>query len=226
VARYRNAYPELFSAAPRIDASNFTVAIDVVPALQRLGKTDEALALLAGSEEVMARLALGGHRSRPRAGLRLDPRRAGIQGDLRRHRARHGPAARRAREAAQGRAARSRRDRAGRFRELGPRDRAERLPRETCLRHYSRPTSDPGSRPPDSGADMTRSARRGCRRDRQRVRRDAVEGHEPALAGHALRADLDARDGRLGGPRVPHAAARLARAPEPGPAVRLAGSAR
>jgi TolB-like protein/Tfp pilus assembly protein PilF len=58
VARYRKVYPELFSVAPRIDASNFTVAIDVVPALQRLGKTDEALALLAGSEKVMARLPL------------------------------------------------------------------------------------------------------------------------------------------------------------------------
>ena len=58
VARYRKAYPELFSAAPRIDASNFTTAIDMVPALQKLGKTEEALALLAGSEKVMAKLPL------------------------------------------------------------------------------------------------------------------------------------------------------------------------
>ncbi len=60
VARYRKAYPELFTAAPRIDAWNYTVAIDIVPALQKLGKTDEALALLAGSEKVMARLPLLG----------------------------------------------------------------------------------------------------------------------------------------------------------------------
>jgi len=58
VARYRNSYPELFSATPRIDASNFTVALAVVPGLQKLGKTEEALALLAGSEKVMARLPL------------------------------------------------------------------------------------------------------------------------------------------------------------------------
>jgi tetratricopeptide (TPR) repeat protein len=58
VARYRKAYPELFSAAPRIDASNFGAAIDMVPALQKLGETDEALALLAGSEKVMAKLPL------------------------------------------------------------------------------------------------------------------------------------------------------------------------
>jgi len=58
VARYRNAYPELFMAAPRIDASNFMAAIDMAPALQKLGKTDEALALLAGSEKVMAKLPL------------------------------------------------------------------------------------------------------------------------------------------------------------------------
>ena len=57
-ARYRKVYPELFSAAPRVDASNFMAAIDMVPALQRLGKTDEALTLLAGSEKVMAKLPL------------------------------------------------------------------------------------------------------------------------------------------------------------------------
>jgi TolB-like protein/Tfp pilus assembly protein PilF len=57
-ARYRKVYPELFSAAPRIDAANFFAAIDVIPALQKLGKTDEALALLAASEKVMAKLPL------------------------------------------------------------------------------------------------------------------------------------------------------------------------
>jgi TolB-like protein/Tfp pilus assembly protein PilF len=60
VARYRKAFPEMFSAAPRIGASDFTTAIDMVPALQKLGKTDEALALLAGSEKVMAKLPLLG----------------------------------------------------------------------------------------------------------------------------------------------------------------------
>jgi TolB-like protein/Flp pilus assembly protein TadD len=58
VARYREAYPELFSAAPSVDVSNFVPAIDMVPALQKLGKTDEALALLAGSEKVMDKLPL------------------------------------------------------------------------------------------------------------------------------------------------------------------------
>ena len=60
VARFQNAYPELFSAAPLVDASNFMTAIDMVPALQKLGRTDEALALLAGSEEGMAELPLLG----------------------------------------------------------------------------------------------------------------------------------------------------------------------
>ncbi len=60
VARYRKAYPEMFSAAPRIGASDFTTAIDMVPALQKLGNTEEALALLAGSEKVMAKLPLLG----------------------------------------------------------------------------------------------------------------------------------------------------------------------
>jgi hypothetical protein len=58
VARYRMAYPGLLSAAPSVDASNFTAMIDVVPALQKLGRTDEAVALLAGSEKVMAELPL------------------------------------------------------------------------------------------------------------------------------------------------------------------------
>jgi tetratricopeptide (TPR) repeat protein len=58
VTRYRKAYPEMFSATPRIGASDFTTAIDMVPALQKLGNTEEALALLAGSEKVMAKLPL------------------------------------------------------------------------------------------------------------------------------------------------------------------------
>ena len=58
VARYRKVYPELFSAAPHMDASNFMAAIDVVPALQKLGKMDDALGLLTGSEQVMAKLPL------------------------------------------------------------------------------------------------------------------------------------------------------------------------
>jgi len=62
VARYRQAYPELFAAAPRIDASNFMPAIDMVPSLLKAGKTDDALALLAGSEKVMATLPLLGRR--------------------------------------------------------------------------------------------------------------------------------------------------------------------
>ena len=60
VARYRNAYPELFSAAPRFDAGNYSTAVEVVPALQKLAKDTEALALLAGSEKVMAELPLLG----------------------------------------------------------------------------------------------------------------------------------------------------------------------
>ena len=39
-----------------------------------------------------------------------------------------------------------------------------------------------------------------------------VEGREPAVAGHALRAHRHAPDGRLGDPRVLRAAARVARA--------------
>ncbi len=60
VARYWKAYPELSSATPRVDASNFETAVDMVPALQKLGRTDEARALLAGSEKVMAKLPLLG----------------------------------------------------------------------------------------------------------------------------------------------------------------------
>jgi len=60
VARYQKAYPELFSAARRIDATNFMAAIDIVPSLQAAGETDDALALLTGSEQVMARLPMLG----------------------------------------------------------------------------------------------------------------------------------------------------------------------
>jgi TolB-like protein/Tfp pilus assembly protein PilF len=60
VARYRKAYPELFSAAPRIDAGNFMVAVDMVPSLQKAGMPDKALALLAAGEKVMAKQPLLG----------------------------------------------------------------------------------------------------------------------------------------------------------------------
>ena len=53
------------------------------------------------------------------------------------------------------------------------------------------------------------------------VRRDAREGREPAVAGHAVRADRHAADGCLGDHGVLRAAARLAQAAEQGPEVRL-----
>jgi hypothetical protein len=62
VARYREAYPELVSAAPRIDATNYWLAIGMVPSLQKAGRRDDALALLAGSDKVMAGLPLLGVR--------------------------------------------------------------------------------------------------------------------------------------------------------------------
>jgi len=55
--RYRKAYPELFSqASPRIDRSNYIVAIAVVPVVQALGRTDEARALLDGVDRVIRTL--------------------------------------------------------------------------------------------------------------------------------------------------------------------------
>jgi len=52
--RYRKAYPELFlPASPRIDARNYRVAVEVVPVLQALGRTDEAHALLDGIERAI-----------------------------------------------------------------------------------------------------------------------------------------------------------------------------
>jgi len=145
VARYQKAYPELFEASRRIDGTSYWVAISMVPSLQKAGRRDDALALLAGSENVMARLPLLGSSgyaerctsagaarseaggaygvagsgtggmavglallSRHRPGLRFRPRRSRVQGHLRRHRARHGATAGRAREAAEGCAARSR----------------------------------------------------------------------------------------------------------------------
>ena len=55
--RYRKAYPELFSqASPRIDRSNYIVAIAVVSVVQALGQTDEARALLDGVERVIRTL--------------------------------------------------------------------------------------------------------------------------------------------------------------------------
>jgi hypothetical protein len=51
LGRYRKAYPELFlPASPRIDRLNYLVAVEVVPVLQALGRTDEAHALLDGVE--------------------------------------------------------------------------------------------------------------------------------------------------------------------------------
>ena len=58
VARYRSAYPELSSAVPHIDVWNYSTALDMVPALQKLGRMDEAIALLAGGEKAMAGLPL------------------------------------------------------------------------------------------------------------------------------------------------------------------------
>jgi len=60
VARYQKAYPELFAASRRIDGTSYWVAISMVPSLQKAGRRDDALALLAGSENVMARLPLLG----------------------------------------------------------------------------------------------------------------------------------------------------------------------
>jgi len=60
VARYQKSYPELFSAARRIDPTNFSAAIDMVPSLRKAGQPDDALALLDGSEQVMAKLPLLG----------------------------------------------------------------------------------------------------------------------------------------------------------------------
>ncbi|HQR53882.1 MAG TPA: tetratricopeptide repeat protein [Burkholderiales bacterium] len=52
--RYRKAYPELFAqASPRIDARNYRVAVEVVPVLQALARTDEARALLDGIERAI-----------------------------------------------------------------------------------------------------------------------------------------------------------------------------
>jgi TolB-like protein/Tfp pilus assembly protein PilF len=62
VARYRKAYPELFSAARGIYATNFMAAIDMVPSLQKAGKSGDALALMDGSERIMAKLPLLGSR--------------------------------------------------------------------------------------------------------------------------------------------------------------------
>jgi TolB-like protein/Tfp pilus assembly protein PilF len=80
VTRYRKACPELFSAVPRIGAANFFTVIDMVPALQKLGKTDEALALLAGSEKVMATLPLVGVGSAWRGRAMDDARALALRG--------------------------------------------------------------------------------------------------------------------------------------------------
>ncbi len=59
--RHLTVYPELASpSAPRVDASNYVVAIQLAQVLQRLGEKDHAEALLAASERVMAKLPLLG----------------------------------------------------------------------------------------------------------------------------------------------------------------------
>jgi TolB-like protein/Tfp pilus assembly protein PilF len=59
--RHLTAYPELASPSdPRVDGSNYVVALQLSQVLERLGETDHAEALLAGSERVMAKLPLLG----------------------------------------------------------------------------------------------------------------------------------------------------------------------
>jgi tetratricopeptide (TPR) repeat protein len=60
VARYQKSYPELFAAARRIDGTSYWVAISAVPSLQKAGRRDDGLALLARSEQFMAGLPLLG----------------------------------------------------------------------------------------------------------------------------------------------------------------------
>ena len=59
------------------------------------------------------------------------------------------------------------------------------------------------------------------RGSRQEIRRDARQGREPAVAGHALRADRHPADGRLGDHRVLQAVAGLAQGTEQGQDLRL-----
>ena len=59
--RYLTAYPELASpSAPRVDQSNYVVALQLAQVLQPLGETGHAEALIAASERVMAKLPLLG----------------------------------------------------------------------------------------------------------------------------------------------------------------------
>ena len=59
--RHLTAYPELASTSdPRVDGSNYVVAMQLAQVLQRLGETNHAEALLAASERVMAKLPLLG----------------------------------------------------------------------------------------------------------------------------------------------------------------------
>jgi len=59
--RHLKAYPELASSNhPRVDSSNYVVAMQLALVLQRLGEKDHAEALLAASERVMAKLPLLG----------------------------------------------------------------------------------------------------------------------------------------------------------------------
>jgi tetratricopeptide (TPR) repeat protein len=59
--RQLTAYPELASPSdPRVDGSNYVVALQLAQILQRLGETDHAQALLAASERVMSKLPMLG----------------------------------------------------------------------------------------------------------------------------------------------------------------------
>jgi len=63
--RYLTAYPELASSSdPRVDPSNYVVALELVQVLQPLGQMDHAEALLSASERVMAKLPLLGRLGR------------------------------------------------------------------------------------------------------------------------------------------------------------------
>jgi TolB-like protein/Tfp pilus assembly protein PilF len=64
--RHLTVYPELASlSGPRVDGSNYVVALQLALVLQRLGERDHAEALLAASERVMAKLPLLGGGGRP-----------------------------------------------------------------------------------------------------------------------------------------------------------------
>jgi len=63
-ARYARAYPELFvNGAPKIDGSNWRIALDLAPVLQKTGENDRAGSLLNRSEQFV--------RTIPRLGIYL-----------------------------------------------------------------------------------------------------------------------------------------------------------